>query len=100
MMIARSYGYNCDKLTQLLKTAETIALTTDIWSSCAKHGYFGLTATWINKDFEILDVLLEISYFPAPHTADVLAKAIEEAIVKWKIEICVVSITTDNGANV
>src|SRR5947207_3223242 len=45
MMIAHSYGYNKDKLMQLLKTAQYISLTTDLWSSRSKHGYLGLTAT-------------------------------------------------------
>src|SRR5947209_1483521 len=100
MMIARSYGYNRDKLKLLLKTAHSISLTTDLWSSRAKHGYLGLTATWINKNFEIIDVLLEISYFPSPHSAKAISEAIKKAMQNWEIENLVVSITTDNGANV
>lgn len=100
MMIAQSYEYNKNKLMQLLKTAQSISLTTDLWSSRSKHGYLGLTATWINQDFEIIDVLLEISYFPAPHTAEAIAKAIKNIIQKWEIEGRVLSVTTDNGANV
>jgi hypothetical protein len=99
MMIARSYGYNRNKLTQLLKTAKSISLTTDLWSSRSKHGYLGLTATWINQNFEIMDVLLEIIYFPTPHTAEAIANTIKSIIIKWEIENHVVSITTDNGAN-
>jgi hypothetical protein len=99
MMIACSYGYNKDKLKLLLKTAESISLTTDLWSSRSKHGYLGLTATWINKEFEIMDVLLEISYFPTPHNARAITGAIKRATRKWEIEDQVVSITTDNGAN-
>ena len=100
MMIACSYGYNRDKLKLLLKTAQSISLTTDLWSSRSKHGYLGLTATWINKEFEIIDVLLEISYFPAPHTAVAIAEVIKKAIRKWEIEDRVVSIITDNGPNI
>lgn len=100
IMIARSYGYNRDKLKLLLKTAQSISLTTDLWSSRAKHGYLGLTATWINKNFEIVDVLLEISYFPSPHSARAISEAIKKAMQNWEIENQVVSITTDNGANV
>lgn len=99
MMIARSYGYNRDKLKQFLKTAQSISLTTDLWSSRSKHGYLGLTATWINQDFEIMDVLLEISYFPSPHTAYAISDFIKKAIRKWEIESHVISVTTDNGAN-
>ncbi|GBC33999.2 zinc finger BED domain-containing protein 1-like [Rhizophagus irregularis DAOM 181602=DAOM 197198] len=100
MMIARSYGYNKEKLKLLLKTSQSISLTTDLWSSRSKHGYLGLTATWINKNFEIMDVLLEISYFPTPHTAKAITEGIKNAMQKWEIENLVVSITTDNGANV
>ncbi|GES98504.1 zinc finger BED domain-containing protein 1-like [Rhizophagus clarus] len=100
MMIARSYGYNKEKLKLLLKTAQSISLTTDLWSSRSKHGYLGLTATWINKNFEIMDVLLEISYFPIPHTAKAIIESIKNAMQKWEIENLVISITTDNGANV
>ena len=99
MMITRSYGYNRNKLKLLLKTAQSISLTTDLWSSRSKHGYLGLTATWINKEFEILDVLLEISYLPAPHTAKAITEAIKKSIRNWEIENHVVSVTTDNGAN-
>lgn len=100
MMIARSYGYNKNKLVQFLKSAQYISLTTDLWSSRSKHGYLGLTATWINKNFEIMDILLEISYFPAPHTAERIASIIRSIIQKWEIEDHIITITTDNGANV
>src|ERR1044072_9236596 len=96
MMIACSYKYNRDKLIQLLKTAQSISLITDLWSSHSKHGYLGLTATWINQNFEIINILLERIYFPTSHTAD----TIKNIIQKWKIEDCVISITTDNSANV
>jgi hypothetical protein len=100
IMIARSYGYNRDKLTQLLKTAQSIFLTADLWSSHSKNGYLGLTATWINQNFEIMNVLLEITYFPSPYTAIAIADTIKNIIQKWKIEDRVISITTDNSANV
>src|SRR6266498_814235 len=100
MMIAHSYGYNRDKLTQLLKTAQSISLTTDLWTSHSKHGYLGLTATWINQNFEIMNVLLEITYFPTPHTAIEIASTIKKIMQKWKIEDRVITITTDNGANI
>jgi hypothetical protein len=100
MMIACSYSYNKEKLKQLLKTAQSISLTTDLWSSRSKHGYLGLTATWINQNFEIVDVLLEISYFPAPHTAEEIANKLKNIMQKWEIEDRVVTITTDNGANI
>src|SRR6266498_1357180 len=100
MMIAYSYGYNRDKLTQLLKTAQSISLTTDLWTSHSKHGYLGLTATWINQNFEIMNVLLEITYFSTSYTAIEIASTIKKIMQKWKIEDRVITITTDNSANI
>ena len=99
MIIARSYEYNKEKLTQLLKTAQSISLTADLWTSRSKHGYLGLTATWINHNFEISDVLLEITYFLTSHTAEAIADIIRSSVQKWKIEDCVITITTNNGSN-
>src|SRR6266498_759995 len=100
MMIAHSCGYNRDKLTQLLKTAQSISLTTDLWTSHSKHGYLDLTATWINQNFEIMNVLLEITYFSTPYTAIEIASTIKKIMQKWKIEDRVITITTDNGVNI
>ncbi|GES87581.1 zinc finger BED domain-containing protein 1-like [Rhizophagus clarus] len=47
-----------------------------------------------------MDALLEISYFPIPHTAKAITEGIKNAMQKWEIENLVISITTDNGANV
>ncbi|PKY55538.1 hypothetical protein RhiirA4_475068 [Rhizophagus irregularis] len=33
----------------------------------AKHGYIGITATWITPDFKVKDVMLEIKYAPLPN---------------------------------
>ena len=44
--------------------------------------------------------MLEITYFPTSHTAIAIADTIKNIIQKWKIEDHVISITTDNGANV
>ncbi|CAB4415453.1 unnamed protein product [Rhizophagus irregularis] len=74
-MIGKSYNHNQRNCHNLLdETARNISLTTDFWSSRAKHGYLGVTATWITPDLKIKDVILEL-------------------------EDRISSITTDNGAN-
>ncbi len=47
-----------------------------------------------------MNVLLKISYFSASHTAETIANTIKKTIQKWKIEDKIVSIITDNGANI
>ncbi|EXX50591.1 hypothetical protein RirG_269370 [Rhizophagus irregularis DAOM 197198w] len=76
-MIGKSYNHNQRNCHNLLdETARNISLTTDFWSSRAKHGYLGVTATWITPDLKIKDIISD-----------------------WKLEDRISSITTDNGAN-
>ncbi|PKK59760.1 hypothetical protein RhiirC2_719602 [Rhizophagus irregularis] len=45
-MVVKSYKFNWENLQNLLtETAENVSLTIDLWSSRAKHGYLGVTAT-------------------------------------------------------
>src|SRR6266542_2979416 len=99
-MIGKSYNHNQRNCHNLLdETARNISLTTDFWSSRAKHGYLGVTATWITPDLKIKNVMLEINYIPSPHTAVVIADSLHKIISDWKLEDRISSITTDNGAN-
>ena len=99
-MITKSYKYNYQNLKNILsETAATVSLTTDLWSSRAKHGYIGITAAWITPDFKVKDVMLEIKYAPSPHTADVVAELLYECISNWDLDGRVTAIVTDNGSN-
>ena len=51
-------------------------IKTMIVKSCKynKHGYLGVTATWIMPNFEIKDVMLEINYVSSPHSSEVVLK--------------------------
>ena len=100
-MISKSYNYNRENLTNLLnETATTVSLTIDLWSSRAKHGYLGVTATWITPDFKIKDVMLEIKYAPSPHTAKTIAELLYQCITSWNLKGRVIAIVSDNGANI
>ena len=82
IMIGKSYDYNQNNLHNLLdETAQNVSLTTDFWSSKAKHDYLGVTATWITPDFKIKDVMLDIKYVSSPHTANVIAKSLHKIIL-------------------
>ena len=81
------------------ETAENVSLTMDLWSSRAKHGYLGVTVTWITPNFEIKDVMLENKYVPSPHTSETIANELHECIKSWNLEDRVTSITSDNSRN-
>ena len=100
-MIVKSYQYNYENLKNIIsETVATVSLTTDLWSSRAKHGYIGVTAAWITPNFKVKDIMLEIKYTPLPHTADAIAELLFECISSWDLNGCVTAIVTDNGLNI
>ena len=99
-MINKSFRYNNQNLKNILsETATTVSLTTNLWSSRAKHGYIGITTIWITPDFKVKDVMLEIKYAPSSHTANVVAELLYECISRWDLNGRVITIVTDNGSN-
>jgi hypothetical protein len=99
-MIVKSYHHNYENLKNILsETAATVSLTTDLWSSRAKHGYIGVTAAWITPNFQVKDVMLEIKYAPSSHTANLVAELLYECISSWDLNGRITAIITDNGSN-
>ncbi|CAG8657438.1 4612_t:CDS:2, partial [Ambispora gerdemannii] len=76
-----------------------ISLTTDLWTSHAKQGYIGITASFMDSDFKIYDILLELEYLPYPHIAKHIRDKIQLIIEKWSLQEKVIAIITDNESN-
>ena len=78
------------------RTAESISLTTDLWTSRAQESYIGITASWLSNDFQLCSVTLDVRELRTRHTADNIRTALEETIEAWNLKEKVLSITTDN----
>ena len=77
----------------------TIHLTTDLWTAKSRHGYLGVTVTWLSSDFKFREALLSCDHLPYPHTGEVICEELFRLICKWRLETSVFTIVTDNGAN-
>ena len=82
-----------------MSSAKYISFTTDLWTSRAKQGYIGVTASFMDSDFKIYDILLELKYLPYSHTAEHIRDAIQTVMRNWYLQEKVIAITTDNGLN-
>ncbi|CAG8519689.1 5311_t:CDS:2 [Cetraspora pellucida] len=99
-MIAKSYNYNQENLQNLFtQTIKNISLMTNFWSSKARHGYLGITITWITPTFEIKDIMLENKYVPSPHTSRAISEELHKFIEAWNFGDHIISITTNNKCN-
>ena len=59
----------------------------------------GITCSWLSKNFEPIETLLNLFYVPHPHTNLTIKNLLVEEISKWDLEGKIIAITTDNGSN-
>ncbi|KAL0309079.1 UNVERIFIED_CONTAM: Zinc finger BED domain-containing protein RICESLEEPER 2 [Sesamum radiatum] len=73
-----------------------IAITTDMWTSSNNKGFMAVTGHFIDDNWTLQNCILRFLYVPAPHTAEVLADTLFEAVMDWNIDRKVSTITVDN----
>lgn len=99
-LIHEAYIWSKDQLLNLLgSTIMSVHLTTDLWTARSKHGYIGVTATWLSSDFTFYEVLLTCSHLEYPHTGETISDELYRIIDQWRLKNTIFTISTDNGSN-
>ncbi|RHZ53021.1 hypothetical protein Glove_452g45 [Diversispora epigaea] len=62
--------------------------------------YLDITAHWINKEFEICNMVLNIGEIPYLYTDIEISRHISKVLDNWNLEDKIIIIVTDNGRNV
>lgn len=86
---------------ELLKDATPITLTTDAWTSYKNESYNAVTACYIDSNFTLKSILLEVNSIDKRHTSINLAQEIRRVIADWNIEKKKILLAiSDNAANI
>ena len=79
--IFEAYEFSKNQLKQYIhENASSVSLTCDLWTSCSKQGFLGITCHFITPDFEMREITLAIRYMPYPHTGDAIQIALEKVV--------------------
>ena len=71
-------------LNQKLKEdALSLAITSDIWTSCANDAYISLTAHFISADWQMVSCVLATSPFPEQHTGVNIAEKLKQIVISY-----------------
>ena len=78
--------------------AGVYAITTDMWSSKARHGYISYTAHWITADLERKVAILRCMPYSSSHTGESISWVLNNVTDDWGLADikCVVR---DNASN-
>jgi hypothetical protein len=71
------------KFKQQLDTK--VNLTTDAWTSVNNVAFLGVTAHWLNSDFEHEEIILDFIHLKGSHTGENLADAIYSVLKDFNI---------------
>ncbi|KAJ1265943.1 hypothetical protein BS78_08G112300 [Paspalum vaginatum] len=93
------YESEKELLKKSLKQAESISLTTDLWTSNQNIQYMCLVAHYVDVDWVLQCRVLNFVELDPPHIGIVIAQAIFECLVEWKIEDKIMTITLHNASN-
>lgn len=83
-----------------LINANSIALTTDCWTSINTESYCTVTAHFITEDCKLQSFLLNCSQMEERHTAENLYSFLEDSLNKWGLKEKLGAIVTDNAFNI
>jgi hypothetical protein len=97
--LPKKYESTKEKVQKDLNSAISVALTSDIWTSCQTKSYCCVTAHFINKDWELKSYLLETFDFCIDHTAANISLELLRVVEKWNIREKIICAVTDNAAN-
>ena len=89
-------------ITEGLRHAELIALTTDGWTSRATQSYITITAHYLDEKWEMQNPVLQTLPIYDAHTSENLSNILKKAAVEWKLERpnAKIPVTTDNAQNI
>ena len=69
----------------LAKNAQTVRITTDIWSSIAQDSYISFTCHYITPEFERQQVCLQAAPFNSQHTGGQIAAMLKSCLYDWNL---------------
>lgn len=89
-----------EMISNELKEATHVSLTTDAWTANNNASYLALTASYITTDWAIRSPVLDTIFLEERHTGDYLASEVKSSILNWQIYEKIVAIVHDNGSNI
>ena len=99
--IPRLFDREKERIRHQLSDVTHFAITTDVWTSCAKHAYTSLTVHYIDSCFMLQSHLLETREFPEAHTAVNIQEELTDILHDWGLsDKELAGATTDNGTNI
>jgi len=88
------------QLQESIDQAQSVFITTDMWTSSDNEAHMEITGHWIDHDFSLHSRCLAVCPAPGSHTAEFVASELTSMAAEWNLSLSTLRAVTDNGANV
>ena len=96
---ARMDDITAQIIRDIERTASTVSLTLDAWTSQNKKSMLGVNITWLDRSFQRHHHCIESIEIKGSHSGENLAEIILKALKCYNICHCLFTITGDNAGN-
>ena len=98
-LLRHKHSLGKEKLCSKFEEADSIALTTDIWTSAATEAYITVTAHYLDLEWKLHAFVLQTAAFPERHTGVEIATKLKQICDDFGIGEKVSAIVHDRAAN-
>jgi len=99
-MLPKLFNETQNTLQKEVKKAQSVAITTDGWTSINVEGFLAITVHFWNKNQGCLSSgVLDCAKLEGPHTAQNLSQEIEKILLEWNLREKVNACVTFNAQN-
>ncbi|KAL4126035.1 hypothetical protein QTP88_010267 [Uroleucon formosanum] len=88
------------KVATEIQNIDSIALTTDCWTSKAMESYICVTAHGITKNWKIVNYIITTELMDERHTSINLKDKLVDIMKEWEIDTKTICIVHDNAVNI
>ena len=85
---------------QFLYDADSVALTTDCWTSLAQHSYITMTCHVIDKEMNLQSFVLDTLAMDVSHTSENLLLEVRKILDNWEISDKNIVFVSDNASDI
>ncbi|CAH1379147.1 unnamed protein product, partial [Tenebrio molitor] len=98
-LLPELYNEIKEKLRIYLETVESVALTTDLWTSnYSTISYMTVTCHFL-KEKKLVSTVLDTLQLAGTHNAENISTCLQDIIKTWKLDGKVLAVVTDNASN-
>ena len=100
VLLSQLYSATKERVREELRSASSVTITTDCWTSITNENYLSVTAHYLDNNWHLKSSVLECFVYDQKHTAANLAEELKKITKEWCVECKISGVVTDNAANI